>query len=56
MSGLIQCTKRCIQMDDGAFEFPFSLIFLQLYVADAAYLCGVTIHNQEELKSVCRNG
>lgn len=43
-------------MDERAFEFPFGLIFLQLYVADTAYLCGLTIYNQEELKSVCRSG
>lgn len=43
-------------MDDRAFEFPFRLIFLQFYVPDTPYLCGVTTYNQEELKSVCRSG
>lgn len=43
-------------MDHNAFEFPLRPIFLQLYVADPAYVCGVATYSEEELKSVYKIG
>lgn len=50
-----------MEMDYIAFEFPlrpifiYLFIFLQFYVAEPAYVCGVATYSEKELKSIYKS-